>query len=187
MYMSLKMDDTIYIKGFINKKPEFFCRIHFKDLIGFPTRVFLIINDTIYVTHPTFDVVPLSENCVDYEVLEDVDVGYHKQLKDKLQTIRQFGVKSVPIEMVKKIFKPKLKEQEEPKKSSRDETILDLVDKFNNNEIDLEFLESFVGGLDNFINIVSKKGWLHLINPFADGAKDLQNSFIDGLLNQSFF
>ncbi len=66
--------------------------------------------------------------------------------------------------------------QEEPKKSSKDQVLLDLVDKFNNNEVDLDFLESFVGGLDNFINILSKKGWLHLINPFAEGAKDLQNS-----------
>jgi len=66
--------------------------------------------------------------------------------------------------------------QEEPKKSSKDQVLLDLVDNFNNNEVDLDFLETFVGGLDNFINIISKKGWLHLINPFADGAKDIQNS-----------
>jgi hypothetical protein len=133
------------------------------------------MSDTIYVTHPILDVVPLYD-CVDYEVLTDVDVGYHHKLKDNLQMLKQFGVKSVPIDMVKKIFKPKLKEQEEPKKSSRDETLLDLVDKFNNNEVDLDFLESFVGGLDNFINILSKKGWIHLINPFAEGAKELQNS-----------
>jgi hypothetical protein len=174
--MSLKQTDVIYIHRFKSENIDFYCYKHFNDLIGFPTRVLLIRNDTIYVTHPTLDVVPLSENCVDYEVLEDVDVGYHKQLKDKLQMLSQFGAKSVPIEMVKNIFKPKLKEQEEPKKSSRDETILDLVDKFNNNEIDLEFLESFVGGLDNFINILSKKGWLHLINPFAEGAQDIQTS-----------
>jgi hypothetical protein len=176
MNMSLKIDDVIYIHGFKEEEPNFYCLQHFKDLIGFPTRVFLIRNDIIYVTHPTLDVVPLSDNCVDYEVLEDVDVGYHRQLKDKLQMLKQFGAKSVPIDMVKKIFKPKLKEQEEPKKSSRDETILDLVDKFNNNEVDLDFLNSFVGGLDNFINILSKKGWLHLINPFAEGAKEIQNS-----------
>jgi hypothetical protein len=174
--MSLKQTDVIYIHGFKSENIDFYCYKHFNDLIGFPTRVLLIRNDTIYVTHPTLDVVPLSENCVDYEVLEDVDVGYHGQLKERLQMLRQFGAKSVPIEMVKNIFKPKLKEQEEPKKSSRDETILDLVDKFNNNEIDLEFLESFVGGLDNFINILSKKGWLHLINPFAEGAQDIQTS-----------
>ena len=175
MYMSLENGDVIYIHGFKEEKPSFYCSQHFKDLIGLPTRVFLNMSDTIYVTHPILDVVPLYD-CVDYEVLTDVDVGYHHKLKDKLQMLKQFGVKSIPIDMVKKIFKPKLKEQEEPKKSSRDETLLDLVDKFNNNEVDLDFLESFVGGLDNFINILSKKGWLHLINPFADGAKDLQNS-----------
>lgn len=175
MYMSLENGDVIYIHGFKEEKPSFYCSQHFKDLIGLPTRVFLNMSDTIYVTHPILDVVPLYD-CVDYEVLTDVDVGYHHKLKDNLQMLKQFGVKSVPIDMVKKIFKPKLKEQEEPKKSSRDETLLDLVDKFNNNEVDLDFLESFVGGLDNFINILSKKGWLHLINPFAEGAKELQNS-----------
>ena len=40
----------------------------------------------------------------------------------------------------------------------------------------MDFLNSFVGGLENFINILSKKGWLHLINPFATGAQDMQNS-----------
>lgn len=174
--MSLKMGDIIYIKRFKSEDIDFYCYKHFTDLIGFPTQVFLIRNDIIYVTHPTLDVVPLSDNCVDYEVVEDVDLGYHRQIKDKLQTLRQFGVKSVPIDMVKKVFKPKLKEQEEPKKSSRDEVILDLVDKFNNNELDLDFLNSFVGGLENFINILSKKGWLHLINPFSTGAQDMQNS-----------
>jgi len=169
--MSLENGDVIYIHGFKEENPSFYCSQHFKDLIGLPTRVFLNMSDTIYVTHPILDVVPLYD-CVDYEVLTDVDVGYHHKLKDKLQMLKQFGVKSVPIDMVKKIFKPKLKEQEEPKKSSRDETLLDLVDKFNNNEVDLDFLESFVGGLDNFINILSKKGWIHLINPFAEGAKD---------------
>jgi len=176
MNMSLKMDDVIYVHGFKSEYPDFYCYKHFIDLVGLPTRVFLIRNGEIYVTHPTLDVVPLSENCVDYEVLEDVDVGYHRQLKDKLQMLKTHGVKKIPKERLTKIFKPKLKEQEEPKKSSRDEVILDLVDKFNNNELDLDFLNSFVGGLENFINILSKKGWLHLINPFATGAQDMQNS-----------
>ena len=178
MYMSLKMDDTIYIKGFINEKPEFFCRIHFKDLIGFPTRVFLIINDTIYVTHPTLDVVPLSENCVDYEVLEDVDMGYHRKLKDTLSLMKKMGVPKLPVEKVKKLYKRKIDEQEEPKKSSKDEALLSLIDDFNNNKLDLEFLDNFMGGLDNLISILKKKGWLHLINPFSEGAQDIQNSLL---------
>ena len=108
MYMSLENGDVIYIHGFKEENPSFYCSQHFKDLIGLPTRVFLNMSDTIYVTHPILDVVPLYD-CVDYEVLTDVDVGYHHKLKDKLQMLKQFGVKSVPIDMVKKIFKPKLK------------------------------------------------------------------------------
>ena len=42
--MEVKMGDTIYIKGFKNENPEFYCLKHMKDLIGFPTRVFLIRN-----------------------------------------------------------------------------------------------------------------------------------------------
>ena len=70
----------------------------------------------------------------------------------------------------------KMYEQEEPKKSSRDETMLGLIDDFNNNKLDLEFLDNFMGGLDNFISLLQKKGWLHLINPFAEGAQYIQNS-----------
>ena len=84
MNMSLKMGDTIYIKRFQSEDIDFYCYKHFKDLVGFPTKVFLIRNDTIYVTHPILDVVPLSENCVDYEILEDVDLGYHKDVKNQL-------------------------------------------------------------------------------------------------------
>jgi hypothetical protein len=176
MNMSLEMDNAIYIKGFKNEEPDFYCWQHMKDLIGFPTRVFLVRNDTIYVTHPTLDVVPLSDNCVDYKVLKDVDLGYHRGLKDKLNMMKQMGVNRVPIEKIKKIFKPKLDEQEEPKKSSRDETILELINQLNNNELDFEFLDNFMGGLDNFINIVSKKGWLHLIDPFSEATSEIQNS-----------
>ena len=56
--MELKMGDTIYIKGFKDEEPEFYCQKHMKDLIGFPTRVFLIRNGEVYVTHPILDAVP---------------------------------------------------------------------------------------------------------------------------------
>jgi hypothetical protein len=47
--MSLKMDDTIYIKGFINEKPEFFCEkissplLIFGDFLTFK----LVISDLL--------------------------------------------------------------------------------------------------------------------------------------------
>jgi len=81
--MEVKMGDTIYIKGFKNENPEFYCLKHMKDLIGFPTRVFLIRNGEVYVTHPILDLVPFLEDCVDYEVIEDIDLGYHGDLKKK--------------------------------------------------------------------------------------------------------
>jgi len=178
MNMSLKMDDTIYIKGFKSEEPEFYCWKHLKDLIGFPTRVFLIRNDIIYVTHPFLDVVPLSENCVDYEVLDDVDMGYHSNLKKELNLLKQMEAPNLPIEKVKKLYKRKIDEQEEPKKSSKDEVLLELINDLNNGDVNNEFLDNFFGGLENLISIVTKKGWLHLIDPFSEGVQYIQNSLL---------
>jgi hypothetical protein len=78
--------------------------------------------------------------------------------------------------MVKKIFKPKLKEQEEDKVSPREQSILNIIEQINNGELDEEFLNEFFGGLDRFLNLVDRKGLLHLIDPFASGLEDIQNS-----------
>ena len=110
--MELKMGDTIYIKGFKDEKPEFYCQKHMKDLIGFPTRVFLIRNGEVYVTHPILDAVPLSENCVDYEVLEDIDLGYHRELKSRLTDLKRMGLQDIPKNRVSKFFR-RLNESEE--------------------------------------------------------------------------
>jgi len=178
MNMSLKMGDTIYIKRFQSEDIDFYCYKHLKDLVGFPTRVFLIRNDTIYITHPFLDVVPLSENCVDYEVLDDVDVGHHHNLKKELNLLKQMEVPRIPIEKVKKLYKRKIDEQEEPKKSSRDETLLSVINDLNNGDINTEFLDNFIGGIENFITLVTKKGWLHLIDPFSEGVQYVQNSLL---------
>ena len=89
--MELKMGDTIYVKGFKDEKPEFYCWKHMKDLIGFPTRVFLVRNGDVFVTHPILDVVPFSEDCVDYEVIEGFNLGYHRDLKDKQNLVKKNG------------------------------------------------------------------------------------------------
>ena len=175
MNMSLKMGDTIYIKRFQSEDIDFYCYKHFKDLVGFPTKVFLIRNDTIYVTHPILDVVPLSENCVDYEILEDVDLGYHKDVKNQLNLMKTMGASKIPIERVKKIYKRKLDEQEEDKISPRDQSILNIIEQINNGELNEKFLNEFFGGLDRFLNLVDRKGWSHLIDPFASGLEDIQN------------
>jgi len=51
--MELKTGDNIYIKRFKSEDIDFYCYKHMNDLVGFPTRVFLVRNDIIYVTHPT--------------------------------------------------------------------------------------------------------------------------------------
>jgi len=173
--MELKQGDSIYIKRFKSEDIDFYCYKHMNDLIGFPTRVFLIRNDIIYVTHPTLDVVPLSENCVDYEVLEDVDLGFHHGLKDKLQTLKNMGVKKVPKKTIKNMFSKSINEQEE-EVEDKNQWLLDLINDLNNGEIDEDFINNFVGGWDRFISIVNKKGLLHLIDPFSDSVSEYQNT-----------
>jgi hypothetical protein len=177
MNMSLEIGNVIYIHGFKREKPNFSCLQHFKDLIGLPTRVFLNMSGTIYVTHPILDVVPLYD-CVNYEVLEDVDLGYHKDVKNKLNLMAQMGASRIPVQKVKKLFKRKLDEQEEDKVSPREQSILNIIEQINNGELDEEFLNEFFGGLDRFLNLVDRKGLLHLIDPFASELEDIQNSIL---------
>jgi hypothetical protein len=174
MNMSLKKGDTIYIKRFKSEDIDFFCYKHFNDLIGFPTQVFLIRNDIVYVTHPTLDVVPLSDNCVDYEVLEDVELGYHKDLKDNLNTLKKMGVKRVPKKLIGNTFGKNIREQEE-EAEDKNQWLLDLINDLNNGDVDEEFLNNFIGGWERFISIVTKKGLLHLIDPFSSEVEDYQN------------
>ena len=35
-----------------------------------------------------------------------------------------------------------------------------------------------MGGLDNFMSLLKKKGWLDLLDPFSEGAQDIQNSLL---------
>ena len=172
--MSLKMGDNIYIKRFKSEEPEFYCWKHFKDLIGFPTKVFLIRNDIIYVTHPIIDLVPLSDNCIEYEVLEDIDLGYHHKLKDTLQVLKTMGVKRVPKKTIKDMFSKNINEQEE-EVENKNQWLLDLINDLNNGDVDEEFLNNFIGGWERFISIVTKKGLLHLIDPFSSEVENYQN------------
>lgn len=172
--MELKQGDSIYIKRFKSEDIDFYCYKHMNDLIGFPTRVFLVRNDIIYVTHPTLDVVPLEDNCVDYEVLEDIDLGYHRELKDKLQALKTMGVKRVPKKTIKNMFSKNINEQEE-EFENKNQWLLDLINDLNNGEIDNDFLNNFVGGWNKFISVVNRKGLLHLIDPFSSAVSDYQN------------
>ncbi len=166
------MGDTIYIKGFKDEKPEFYCEQHMKDLIGFPTRVFLIRNGEVYVTHPILDVVPLSENCVDYEVLEDIDLGYHRELKSRLSDLKRMGIEDISKNRVSKFFR-KLNESEEL--SKKQQKIINILRYIEEGELETDDLERLFGGVKEFIDTVIENnlvGKIDLTNIVYD---DYQN------------
>ena len=170
--MELKMGDTIYIKGFKDEKPEFYCQKHMKDLIGFPTRVFLIRNGEVYVTHPILDVVPLSENCVDYEVLDDIDLGYHRELKSRQTDLKRMGLQDIPKNRVSKFFR-RLNESEEL--SKKQQKIINILNYIERGELETDDLERLFGSVKEFIDVVIENnliGELDLTNVVYD---DYQN------------
>jgi len=158
------MNDTIYIKGFKNENPEFYCWKHMKDLIGYPTRVFLIRNDIVYVTHPILDVVPLSENCVDYEILKDVDLGYHHNLKKNQQLAKQMGMEKIPQKHIGRIFK-NINEEEEKKLTKTQEKLINILRKFESEDISYSYIDNALGSVGKFVDLLEKQNLLHHINP----------------------
>ena len=166
------MGDTIYIKGFKDEKPEFYCQKHMKDLIGFPTRVFLIRNGEVYVTHPILDAVPLSENCVNYEVLKDIDLGYHRELKSRLTDLKRMGLQDIPKNRVSKFFR-RLNESEEL--SKKQQKIINILNYIERGELETDDLERLFGSVKEFIDVVIENnliGELDLTNVVYD---DYQN------------
>jgi hypothetical protein len=173
--MELKMGDTIYVKGFKDENPEFYCWKHMKDLIGFPTRVFLIRNDTIYVTHPTLDVVPFSEDCVDYEVIEGVNLGHHRDLKNKQNFVKKMGMNKVPQKNIGKIFK-NLNEVEEKKElTNTQKKLLTILKKFESEDIDKIYIENSIGGIDKFLNLLEKQNLMGYIDPLETVWDEFEN------------
>ena len=66
-------------------------------------------------------------------------------------------------------------EQEEPKLTKVQEKLLRILDRFQNGDIDLTFIESAVGGLDKFLMLLSKNNLLDYIDPFSRDWGDYQN------------
>ena len=176
--MELKMGDTIYVKGFKDEKPEFYCWKHMKDLIGFPTRVFLIRNGEVYVTHPILDAVPLSENCVDYEVLKDIDLGYHKDLKNKQIIVKKMGMKKIPQKHIGKIFRSDNLNEEESK-PNMEERLVNIIRRLEDGDDDdsltIDMVDKFFGSVQNFINILDKKELIQHLDPLNVVWDDYQN------------
>ena len=69
-----------------------------------------------------------------------------------------------------------LREEEEQKPSKIDEKLMGIIEKLNDGEIDIEFLNKFMGGLDNFIPLLQKRNLIHLIDPFNNSFDEIQNS-----------
>ena len=176
--MEVKMGDTIYIKGFKNENPEFYCLKHMKDLIGFPTRVFLIRNGEVYVTHPILDLVPFSEDCVDYEIIEDINLGYHTDLKKNQQLVKQMGMKKIPQKHIKKIFKNLNEEEEKPALTGFQNKLIKLITLFQNGDVSEEDIENAMGSFDKFFELIIKYNLSHYIDPFNNDWSDYQNKII---------
>ena len=176
--MELKMGDTIYVKGFKDEKPEFYCWKHMKDLIGFPTRVFLERNGDVFVTHPILDVVPFSEDCVDYEVIEGVDLGYHRDLKNKQNIVKKMGMNKVPQKHIGKIFRSDNLNEEESK-PNMEERLVNIIRRLEDGDDDdsltIDMVDKFFGSVQNFINILDKKELIQHLDPLNVVWDDYQN------------
>ena len=66
-------------------------------------------------------------------------------------------------------------EQEEPKLTKVQEKLLRILDRFQNGDIDIDFIENAIGGLDKFFNLLSKNNLLDYIDPFSTDWGDYQN------------
>jgi len=174
----LKKGDIIYIKSFLDDNPEFYCWKHLKDLIGIPTQITFVNhnNGIIYITHPFYDKVPFNEGCVDYEVVSDYEEGEHKDIKSSQKDILSLIQKDLSDKdkdfVTDYIFKKKLKEnEEERKKSNKEEKFLDIINDIENGDLDVEVF----GGIEKFLDIIKEEDMLHLINPDAQVWSDYQN------------
>jgi len=78
----------------------------------------------------------------------------------------------------KTIIRVLREEEEQEKKLSPNDRILNLIDKINRGEMELETIEKLFGSLDRFISIISKRGLLHDIDPFNEVFQDFQNSLL---------
>jgi hypothetical protein len=176
--MELKMGDAIYVKGFKDEKPEFYCWKHMKDLIGYPTKVFLVRNGDVFVTHPILDVVPLSKDCVDYEVIEGVDLGYHRDLKKNQIIAKKMGMEKIPQKHIGKIFRNDNLNEEESK-PNMEKRLVDIIrrleDGGDDDSLTIDMVEKFFGSIQNFINILDKKELIQHLNPLNVVWDDYQN------------
>jgi hypothetical protein len=175
--MDLQTGDYIIIRDY--NKDNFFSEKHFRKLLNKPTRVWDWGNKGIYVSHPDWDLVPLNDDVVYDKIIDSKDLPGHKEYKSKFGEFSKLtGRADVPDEkpLLKFLRKKNIKEEEEQKPSKIDEKLIGIVEKLNDGELDIEFINKFMGGLDTFISLLQKRNLLYLINPFNKSFEDIQNS-----------
>lgn len=118
--MNLKLGDYIIIKGYRkdDSRESFFSDKHFNYLLNKPTRVsFITYNGDIYVSHPYFDLVPLTSDILFDKVEDSEELPSHKIYKEKINEFEKLigGIKiSSPklyLEYLKESVEKVLKEE----------------------------------------------------------------------------
>ncbi len=178
----LKKGDIILIKGF--KDPanvNFYCHMHFKDLIGLPTRVSVAFN-SFYVSHPNLDSVPLNE-CVEFDILESTDEISHQEFKSKQKLYQQMmGGQTKPVKNLDKLknffLKKNINESDVESLTPKQKKLINLVDKLENGELSLDDLNNLIGGTELLIKKMNEEGIISYINPFDDIWDDYRNSLL---------
>ena len=175
--MTLQTGDYIIIRGY--NQDNFFSEKHFRKLLNKPTRVWDWGNGRIYIAHPDLDLVPLNDDVIYDKVIDSEDLPGHKEYKKKSDEFSKLtGRADIPSEkpFLKFLRKKNIKEEEEQKPSKIDEKLMGVIQKLNDGEVDIEFINKFMGGLDNFIPLLQKRNLIHLIDPFNNSFSDIQNS-----------
>ena len=175
--MTLQTGDYIIIRGY--NQDNFFSEKHFRKLLNKPTRVWDWGNGRIYIAHPDLDLVPLNDDVVYDKVIDSEDLPDHWGYKKKSDEFSKLtGQADVPNEkpLLKFLRKKNIKEEEEQKPSKIDEKLIGVIKKLNDGEVDIEFINKFMGGLDNFISLLQKRNLLYLIDPFNKSFEEIQNS-----------
>jgi len=177
--MNLETGDYIIIRGW--DKTNFFRNQWYTKLENKPTRVWVWGNGKIYVAHPDLDLIPLEDDAV-YDKVKDADnLPNHWEYKKKVKEFDKIsGHHPIPDErpLLKFLRKKDIKEEEEPenKMSPADLKILNMIDKINDGDMELDTVARLFGSLESFISFISKKGFLQNLDPFKREFEDIQNS-----------
>lgn len=166
--MKFKEGDVIFINS-IKDNNDFWCKSWYTGLIGFPTKIVLTDRQGVqYVTHPELDMIPLRTNCIDFDVIKDIEVEGHRDLKDKQ--------KSKNIERSLNFFKTKLKESEEkPSLTKSQEKLVNILNKFQSGDINSSYIGNALGSVSKFIDLLERQNLIGYLDPLNSVWEDYEN------------